>query len=63
VQLSCTQDPVHRVYDMWAWAPMPEVEPSVAAKLRGAQPQGGRMPLVQWLTSLTAGCGGDEKGV
>src|SRR5688572_24247501 len=35
VQLSCTQEPVRRVYDMWAWAPMPEVEPPVAAKLRG----------------------------
>jgi hypothetical protein len=35
VRLSCTQEPARRVYDMWAWAPMPEVEPPVAAKLRG----------------------------
>ena len=35
VQLSWTQEPARQVYDTWAWAPMPEVEPPVAAKLRG----------------------------
>jgi hypothetical protein len=35
VRLSCTQGPARRMYDMWAWAPMPEVGPPVAAKLRG----------------------------
>jgi hypothetical protein len=35
VQLSCTQEPVRRVYYTWAWAPIPEVEPPVAAKLKG----------------------------
>jgi hypothetical protein len=34
VRLSCTQKPVCRVYDMWPWAPMPEVGPPVAAKVR-----------------------------
>jgi hypothetical protein len=37
VQLSCTQELARRVYDTWAWAPMPEVEPPVAAKLQGAR--------------------------
>jgi hypothetical protein len=35
VRLSCTQEPARRMYDMWAWAPMPEVGPPVAVKLRG----------------------------
>jgi hypothetical protein len=35
VRLFCTQKPVHRVHDTWAWAPMPEVGPPVAAKPRG----------------------------
>jgi hypothetical protein len=35
VRLFCTQKPAGRVYDMWAWAPMPEVGPPVAAKPRG----------------------------
>jgi hypothetical protein len=35
MRLSCTQEPVRRLYDMWAWAPMLEVGPPVAAKLRG----------------------------
>jgi hypothetical protein len=29
------QKPVHQVHDTWAWAPMPEVGPLVAAKTRG----------------------------
>jgi hypothetical protein len=35
VRLSCTQEPVRRMYDMWAWAPMLDVGPPVAAKLMG----------------------------
>jgi hypothetical protein len=35
VRLSCTQEPARRVYDMWAWAPMPEVGTPVVVKLRG----------------------------
>jgi hypothetical protein len=30
-----TQKPARQVHDMWAWAPMPEVGPLVAAKTRG----------------------------
>jgi hypothetical protein len=29
VRLSCIQEPACRMYDMWAWAPMPEVGPPV----------------------------------
>jgi hypothetical protein len=35
MRLSCIHEPARRVYDMWLWAPMPEVGPPVAAKLRG----------------------------
>jgi hypothetical protein len=35
VRLSYTQKSARRAYDMWAWAPMPEVGPPVVAKLRG----------------------------
>jgi hypothetical protein len=34
VRLLRTQKPARLVYDMWAWAPMPEVGPLVAAKTR-----------------------------
>jgi hypothetical protein len=35
VRLLRTQKPVRQVHDMWAWAPMLEVGPLVAAKMRG----------------------------
>jgi hypothetical protein len=35
VRLFCTQKPARRVHDMWAWPPMPEDGPLVAAKPRG----------------------------
>jgi hypothetical protein len=35
VRLSCTQESARQMYDMWARAPMPEVGPLVAGKLRG----------------------------
>jgi hypothetical protein len=62
VQLSCTQEPARQVYDMWAWAPMPEVGPPIAVKLQGARDRGGGcMLLVRRFASLTAGCDGDER--
>jgi hypothetical protein len=35
VHLLRAQKPALQVHDMWAWAPMPEVGPLVAAKTRG----------------------------
>jgi hypothetical protein len=35
VHLLRAQKPACHVHDMWAWAPMPEVGPLVAAKMRG----------------------------
>jgi hypothetical protein len=61
VQLSRTQEPMRRAYDMWAWAPMPEIEPPVAAKLRGCTTAGWLHALVRRFASLTAGCGRDER--
>jgi hypothetical protein len=35
VLLLCTQNLARQVHDMWAWAPMPDVGPLVAANTRG----------------------------
>jgi hypothetical protein len=40
VRLLCTQKPTRREHDMWAWAPMLEVGPLVAAKTRGCTTAG-----------------------
>jgi hypothetical protein len=34
VRLLRTQEPARQVHDMWAWAPMPEAGPLVAAKVK-----------------------------
>jgi hypothetical protein len=63
VRLLYIQKPARQVYDMWAWAPMPEVGPLVAAKTRGALPRGGSMLLVRRFAFLTVGRSEDEGGV
>jgi hypothetical protein len=55
-----TQKLARQVHDMWAWAPLPEVGPLVAAKTRGALPRGGSTLLVWRFAFLTIGRGEDE---
>jgi hypothetical protein len=59
VRLFCTQKPVHRVYDTWAWAPCQRLDHR--SKLRGAQPWGGCTLLMRRFASLTGGCGEDGR--
>jgi hypothetical protein len=61
VRLFCTQKPVGRVYDMWAWAPCQRLDHRLQRSQGGAQPRGGCMLLVRRFASLTASCGEDGR--
>jgi hypothetical protein len=61
VQLSCTQELTHRVFDMWAWAPCQRLNHQLQRSPGGAQPRGGCMLLVRRFAFLTAGRSGDGR--